>query len=168
MEESRPRVTQPEIINISRYKSRTRIVLEGFLTLAFWTGYLYLLTPLVTIALWVFGVQITYSELIGSEALKELMTLIKKGSILFFIITLIIVAWGYYNYLLFRIRGERRNSQVKICFDEDVSAQFHIDLETLQAAKMETCLLVNLTKDGIDVNPIPQIVSTDLIKVQIG
>lgn len=167
MEKPGPRVTQPEIIDISRYKSRTRFLLEGFLTLAFWTGFLYLLTPLVTIILWVFGVHIAYTELIGSEGFKELITLIKNGFLIFFIITVIIVSWGYYNYILFRIRGERRNSQVKICSDGDISAQFHLDLETLQAAKTETCLLITLNKDGIEVNPIPKIASTDLIKAQL-
>jgi poly-beta-1,6-N-acetyl-D-glucosamine biosynthesis protein PgaD len=167
MEEPRPRVTQFEIIDNTRYKSRTRTLLEGFLTLVFWTGFLYLLAPLVTIILWVFGVQIAYTELIGSEGFKELITLIKNGSIIIFIVTVIIVVWGYYNYLLFRIRGERRNSQVRISFDEDISARFHIDLERLQAAKRKTCLLVTLTKDGIDVNSKPKIASTDLIKGKI-
>ena len=94
MEEPRPRVTQLEIIDITRYKSRTRILLEGFLTLVFWTGFLYLLTPLVTIILWVFGVHIAYTELIGSEGFKELITLIKNGSFIIFIVTVVIVCLG--------------------------------------------------------------------------
>ena len=63
-----PRVTNPEIIDSWRLKSRTRILLESFLTLAFWSGFLYLLTPVVTLILWVFGVRIAYTELLGPMA----------------------------------------------------------------------------------------------------
>ena len=65
MGKSGPRVPNPKIIDSWHLKSRTRILLESFLTLAFWSGFLYLLTPVVTLILWVLGVQIAYTELIG-------------------------------------------------------------------------------------------------------
>jgi biofilm PGA synthesis protein PgaD len=151
MEKSRQRLTNPEIIDSWKYKSYTRIILESFLTLAFWTGFLYLLTPVVTLVLWLFGVRIAYSELIGPNGLIELVKIIKNGFFITSIVTVCILAWGYYNYLLFWIRGERRNSQVKICFDADFSAYYQLDLQTLQAAKEQSCLSVTLTDNGMEV-----------------
>ena len=64
---------------------------------------------------------------------------------------LMILSWGYYNYLWFRIRGERRNKQVLVCYDEDFSALYHLDLSTLQAAKKQNRLLVTLTDGRVKV-----------------
>jgi len=128
-------------------------LLESFVTLAFWTGFLYLLIPMVTLLLWVLGFKIAYAELIGVEGLMELVKIIKKSGITVFIITLIIMAWGYYNYLLFRIRGDRRSSRVMICFDEDFSTRYHLDLQTLRAAKEEHRLSVTLADGCLEVKP---------------
>lgn len=153
MEKSGSRSSNPEIIDSWRLKSRSRIFLESLVTLAFWTGFLYLLIPMVTLLLWIFGFKIAYAELIGAEGLMELVKIIKDSGIIIFIITLMIMAWGYYNYLLFRIRGDRRGSRVMICFDEDFASRYHLDLQTLRAAKEEPRLSVTLADDRIEVNP---------------
>ena len=153
MEESGSRSSNPEIIDSWQIKSRSRIFLESLVTLAFWTGFLYLLIPMVTLLLWIFGFKIAYAELIGAEGLNELVKIIKDSGIIIFFITLIIMAWGYYNYLLFRIRGDRRGSRVMICFDEDFASRYHLDLQTLRAAKEEPRLSVTLADDRIEVNP---------------
>lgn len=153
MEKSGSRVTNPEIIDSWRLKSFSRILLESFLTLAFWTGFLYLLIPMVTLGLWVFGVKIAYTELIGNQGIMELVKILKSSGIIILIITLILLTWSYYNYLLFRIRGERRNSRVMICHDEDFCALYHLDLQTLRAAKEQHRLLVTLTDGRVEVKP---------------
>jgi poly-beta-1,6-N-acetyl-D-glucosamine biosynthesis protein PgaD len=153
MEKSGSRASNPEIIDSWRLKSRSRILLESFVTLAFWTGFLYLLIPMVTLLLWIFGFKIAYAELIGAEGLRELVRIIKDSGIIILIITLIIMAWGYYNYLLFRIRGDRRGSRVMICFDEDFANRYHLDLQTLRAAKEEPRLCVTLADEHIAVEP---------------
>ncbi len=155
MEKSGPWSTHPEIIDRQDLKSRGRIMLESFITLAFWTGFVYLLVPLVTLCLWVFGVQIAYTQLFGAHGLVQLIKIIKGGGIMILFITLMILGWGYYNYLWFRIRGERRNKQVLICYDEDFSALYHLDLQTLQAAKERNRLLVTLTDGSVEVQPAP-------------
>jgi poly-beta-1,6-N-acetyl-D-glucosamine biosynthesis protein PgaD len=155
MEKSGPWSTHPEIIDRQDLKSRGRKMLESFITLAFWTGFVYLLVPLVTLCLWMFGVQIAYTQLIGAHGLDELIKIIKGSGIMVFFITLMILGWGYYNYLLFRIRGERRNSQVLICYDEDFSALYHLDIQTLQVAKEQSRLLVTLANGRVAVRPAP-------------
>lgn len=153
MEKSGSRSSNPELIDDWGIKSHARILLEGFVTLAFWTGFLYLLIPIVTLLLWIFGVKIAYAELIGAEGLKELINIIKESGIIILVIALIITAWGYYNYLIFRFRGDRRGSQVAICFDEDFAKRYHLGLETLQAAKEESRLAVTLTDGCLKVEP---------------
>ncbi len=155
MEKSGSRNTNPEIIDDWRLKSRTRIFLESLLTLAFWTGFLYLLVPMVTFILWLFGVQIAYTELIGSQGYAALIKILKDSGLVVLVITLIILAWGYYNYFMFRLRGERRGSRVAICFDEDFSKLCRLDVETLKAAKEQTRLLVTLAGDHLEVESSP-------------
>jgi poly-beta-1,6-N-acetyl-D-glucosamine biosynthesis protein PgaD len=159
MEKPGSRAANPEIIDSWRLKSRFRILLESFLTLAFWTGFLYLLTPLLTLLLWAFGVRIAYTELLGAQGFIELIKIFKSGFYTVVTVGVLIMGWGYYNYLMFRIKGERRNSQVKICFDQDFSARFQIDLQTLQAAKEQSCLSVTLTEGGMEVKPAPALAS---------
>jgi poly-beta-1,6-N-acetyl-D-glucosamine biosynthesis protein PgaD len=153
MEKPGPWSTYPEIIDRQDLKSRGRMILESFITLVFWSGFIYLLVPIVTLCLWVFGVQIAYTQLIGAQGMAELIKIIKESGIMVFFITVMIVGWGYYNYLRFRIRGERRNSRVMICYDEDFSALYHLDLQTLQAAKTKNRLLVTLTVGRLEVQP---------------
>jgi poly-beta-1,6-N-acetyl-D-glucosamine biosynthesis protein PgaD len=155
MEKSGPWSSHPEIIDRRDLKSLGRRILESFLTLAFWTGFVYLLVPLVTLCLWVFGVHISYTQLIGAQGLAQLLKIIKGGGLMVLFITMMILGWGYYNYLGFRIRGERRNKQVLICHDEDFSALYHLDLSILQAAKEQNHLLVSLTDGRVEVLPTP-------------
>jgi poly-beta-1,6-N-acetyl-D-glucosamine biosynthesis protein PgaD len=153
MEESGSRDPHPKIIDRQDLKSRSRILIESLITLAFWTGFLYLLVPLVTLCLWVFGVKIAYTELIGAKGVAEFVKIIKSSGIIIFFVTLIILGWTYYNYLWFRVRGERRNSRVMICYDEDFSALYHLDLQTLQKAKTQNRLVVTFTDGHLEVQP---------------
>jgi poly-beta-1,6-N-acetyl-D-glucosamine biosynthesis protein PgaD len=153
MEESGSRAAYPEIIDRQDLKSSSRMLLESFITVAFWTGYAYLLVPFVTLCLWLFGVHISYTEMIGDQGLAEFVRIIRSGGILVFFITIMILGWSCYNYLLFRFRGERRNSRVMICYDEDFSALYHLDLETLQEAKKQSRLVVSLYGGCIRVHP---------------
>lgn len=150
------RTTNPEIIDSWRLKSFSRIVLESIITLAFWTGFLYLLVPVVTLGLWVVGVKIAYTELIGNQGILELVKILKSSGLIIFVITVILLAWSYYNYLLFRVRGERRNSRVSICYDEDLCALSGLDLQTLRAAKEQARLLVALNDGRVAVKPAPK------------
>jgi poly-beta-1,6-N-acetyl-D-glucosamine biosynthesis protein PgaD len=155
MEKSRSRATNPEIIDSWQFKSWSRILLEGLITLAFWTGFLYLLIPMVTLGLWLFGINIAYTELIGNQGIMELVRILKSSGIIILVITLILLTWSYYNYLLFWIRGERRGSRVMICFDEDFCDRYHLDVQTLQAAKQQPRLSVTLTDGRVEVKPAP-------------
>ena len=42
---------------------------------------------------------------------------------------------------------------MRVCYDEDFSAHFQLDLQTLKAAKQQSCLSVTLTDGGMEVKP---------------
>lgn len=153
MEKSGPRVAYPEIIDREDLKSSGRKFLENLITMAFWTGYIYLMVPLVTLCLWVFGVHFAFTEIIGDQGLAELARIIRSGGIIVLSITIMILGWSCYNYWLIRVRGERRNSRVMICYDEDFSALYHLNLEALQDAKKQSRLVVTLSDNCIKVQP---------------
>jgi poly-beta-1,6-N-acetyl-D-glucosamine biosynthesis protein PgaD len=155
MGESGPGPPHPKIINRRDLKSRSRMVMESLITLAFWTSFIYLLIPLVTLCLWMFGVKIAYTELIGNRGLSAFIKIIKNSSTVVFYISLIILGWSYYNYFLFKIRGDRRNTRVMICYDEDFCALYHLDLETLHGAKEQRRLMVTLTGGRVEVQSAP-------------
>ncbi len=140
--------SHPEIIDRRDIKSRWRIFFEGLLTLAFWSGFLYLLAPVATILLWYLGFKFGYAELVGAEGLKAFSLVLTRGGVLVLIITLLIIGWSYYNYMWFRIRGERRNSRASVCFEQDFCKLYNIDLEVLQKAKKEKSLRVYYMGDN--------------------
>jgi hypothetical protein len=63
------------------------------------------------------------------------MRLFKNAGWLTTIVLLITISWSYYNYFVYKIRGERRGSRVEICFDKDLADFFKVDPEVLEKAK---------------------------------
>jgi len=51
------------------------------------------------------------------------------------IIVIGMLFWSYYNYLIVKIRGERRGSRVSVCFDKDMADFCKIDVNVLEKAK---------------------------------
>jgi len=108
-------------------KSPLRKFVEDFITVVCWGLYLYLLLPLLTLVLWVFGVQTIYDQIIGAKGYEELVRLLQNGGITVLIIFLIVSGWTYYNYLWFLRRGERRGGQVKISSDVEMAGMLGTD-----------------------------------------
>jgi len=108
-------------------KSPLRKFVEDFITVVCWGLYLYLLLPLLTLVLWVFGVKTIYDQIIGAKGYEELVRLLQNGGITVLIIFLIVSGWTYYNYLWFLRRGERRGGQVKISSDVEMAGMLGTD-----------------------------------------
>jgi poly-beta-1,6-N-acetyl-D-glucosamine biosynthesis protein PgaD len=96
----------PEVFVQDEVKSPLRRIVEDFITVVCWGIYLYLLLPLFTLVLWVFGVQTIYDQIIGQKGYEELSRLLANGGITVLVIFLIVSGWTYYNYLWFLRRGE--------------------------------------------------------------
>jgi len=152
MDQSGSRYSYPEVIDLGKLKSKYRIFLESVITITFWWVFFYLLFPLITLVFWLLGVHLLFVELIGNEGYMALIRLLKNSGLLTFFIMFIILGWAYYNYFWFRIRGERRNKQVKICFDEDFAKLYNIDIETLREAKTRRSLVIQSRENGLSIS----------------
>jgi len=82
----------PEVFVQDEVKSPLRRIVEDFITVVCWGIYLYLLLPLFTLVLWVFGVQTIYDQIIGQKGYEELSRLLANGGITVLVIFLIVSA----------------------------------------------------------------------------
>jgi biofilm PGA synthesis protein PgaD len=121
-----------EVFINNEVRSPLRRVVEDFITVVCWGVYLYLLLPMFTLLLWVFGIQTIFDELIGAKGYEELIRLLQNGGITTLVIFLIISGWTYYNYIWFLRRGERRGGQVRISSDVEMAALLETDISAME------------------------------------
>jgi len=122
----------PEVFVQDEVRSLLRRFVEDTITVVCWGIYLYLLLPLLTLVLWVFGVQTIYDQIIGEKGYEELARLMQNGGITVLVIFLIVSGWTYYNYLWFLRRGERRGGRVKISSDVEMAGMLGTDSAALE------------------------------------
>ncbi|HQL90719.1 MAG TPA: poly-beta-1,6-N-acetyl-D-glucosamine biosynthesis protein PgaD [Syntrophales bacterium] len=122
----------PEVFVQDEVRSLLRRFVEDTITVVCWGIYLYLLLPLLTLVLWVFGVQTIYDQIIGEKGYEELARLLQNGGITVLVIFLIVSGWTYYNYLWFLRRGERRGGRVKISSDVEMAGMLGTDSAALE------------------------------------
>ena len=144
MEESGQGPSHPEVFVKDEVKSPLRRGVENFITTVCWGIYLYLLLPIFTLVLWIFGIQTIYTELFGAKGYEELIRLLKNGGITTLVILIIISGWTYYNYFWFKRRGERRGNSVRISSDADMSALLETDVSAMEeirkSRRLEICV----------------------------
>jgi poly-beta-1,6-N-acetyl-D-glucosamine biosynthesis protein PgaD len=109
-----------------------RKFVEDSITVVCWGIYLYLLLPLFTLVLWVFGIQTIYDQIIGAKGYEELIRLLANGGITVLVVLLIVTGWTYYNYIWFLRRGERRGGQVRISSDVEMSGMLGTDSTAME------------------------------------
>jgi len=132
MEEPGQGPPHSEIIVQDEVKSPLRRVVEDTITVVCWGVYLYLLLPMFTLVLWIFGIQTIFDQIIGERGYEELIRLLANGGITTLVILLLISGWTYYNYLWFMRRGERRGNQVRISSDVEMSAMLETDITAME------------------------------------
>ncbi len=152
MAQSRPRASYPKIIDRPELKTPWRYLLEGSFTLAFWALWIYWISPILTVLLWIMGVRIFYSELFSQEGLLELFSILKQAGLVLVLIAGTLLGWSYYNYMQFLHRGERRRTYVPYCQDEDVAEFFRIDPNLLREAKKHSRVEIHLGEKGINIH----------------
>jgi len=144
MEKSGQGNPHPEIIVRDEAKSRLRVAVEGLLTVAFWVLYVYVLLPIFTLVLWVFGVRTIYDEIFGLKGYMALIDILKNGGLITIAILAILAGWAFYNYRLFMSRGERRSSRVSISNDREISRLLSVDLDGLESIRQLHRLTVKI------------------------
>ena len=121
-----------EVFVEDKVKSPLRRFIEDFITVVCWGIYLYLLLPMFTLVLWIFGIQTIYDQIIGEKGYEELIRLLANGGITVLVVLVIITGWTYYNYLWFLRRGERRGGQVKISSDMEMAGMLETDINAME------------------------------------
>jgi poly-beta-1,6-N-acetyl-D-glucosamine biosynthesis protein PgaD len=148
MEKSGQRAANPEIIDEPRLVTKKRIFFETSITLGFWGLVLYLIALVITFILWLFGVNIIYTE-IYRPGFSQMIDLLQRAGRITSVVVLLELLWCYYNYITFRIRGERRGQQVNICYDDEIAKFFKVDLEELEKVKKFSRVIVVMKGDAI-------------------
>ncbi len=148
MEKSGSRTSYPEVINEKGLRTWKRVFIETGITLGFWGLILYLLAIVITFILWYCGFNLAYYQLyvIG---FYEMQRLFSNAILVSTVVVTLSLLWSYYNVFLIKIKGERRRSQVSICFDEDMAKLLHIDIDLLRKIKECPAISVSFNQDEI-------------------
>ena len=100
------------LIHKPRKQPRLQRTAWGFVTLGFWMVYLYMLTPLLTLVLWLLGIRTTLLELYTREHQVETFLLFSLP-IIAGVCTLMLISWAEYNRFRFS-RGDRRAQRADV------------------------------------------------------
>jgi len=148
MAESGQRAPYPKIIDVRGLKTKKRVFWETVLTLGLWGVFLYLIGFIAAFILWLLGLRLLSREIyeMGSP---EIVRLFKNAVWVTAIVVLPLLLWSYYNYFLFKIRGERRCSRVGICFDKYLADFFKVDPEMLEKVKNYSRVSIVMEGDTI-------------------
>lgn len=129
------------IIDKPELKSILRKITEGSITFILWLCWSYFILPLVNLFLWLLGIRLFYREALSHQGYLYFLEVLQKGGFIIFVITLLIIGWIYYNYLLFKKRGERRKG-TKVINDEEIAALYNIDPNTSNKFKKQSLVKV--------------------------
>lgn len=153
MEKSGQGNPHPEIIVRDEAKSRLRVAVEALLTIAFWVFYIYVLLPIFTLILWVFGVRTIFDEVFGRKGYMALIDILKNGGLITAAILALLAGWAFYNYRLFLKRGDRRSSRVSISSDREIARLLNVDPDALEGFRMNHRLKIRVEGERYLVEP---------------
>jgi len=114
--------------------TKLRRVSEWTYNLLAWAFWLFLLRPLVILALWYLGVRLAYHQMVFLEGFDN-PQFFAFGSLSIIFIFTIAFAWNRYN--LIRFKGLDRRKPPGNCTEEDLAKHYKIspkDVESFQAA----------------------------------
>jgi poly-beta-1,6-N-acetyl-D-glucosamine biosynthesis protein PgaD len=136
---------------LARHWSRRRPLPAGIvsaLTLLFWGAWLYLVLPLVSLVLWVFGVRFFIREIAegGYEAL--LGSLFAYSSVLLVLVGLLAL-WITWNVVRYGGDKDRRTAKKAEAEDAKVREAFDLDESLLSALRGQRFVRVDLNGGGL-------------------
>jgi hypothetical protein len=65
------------------------------------------------------------------------------------VVMILSLLWSYYNVILIKIKGDRRGSQVSICFNRDMANLYHIKPDVLEKARNYSAISVSFDQGDI-------------------
>ena len=117
------------------------------LTVGFWAVWLYLVMPLVSLLLWVFGVRFSFEELTKDGLGGLLASLVSYSSILLALVGLLAL-WITWNVVRYGGSHDRRTAKRTDVTDPEVEEAFRLDDGLLAALRGERFLCIDLDRDG--------------------
>lgn len=121
--------------------------LVSLLTIGFWAVWLYLVMPLISLLLWVFGVRFFVEELTkdGLEGLRN--SLVSYSSILLVLVGLLGL-WITWNVVRYGGSNDRRTAKRAEVTDPEIAQAFHLDEGQLATMRAERHVRIDLDRDG--------------------
>ena len=147
MGKSGQRIAGPKVILKDNLRSNLRQIVEGIISMVCWVFLIYILLPIITLILWLLGFKIFYHQVVLDYNYKAFLTLLGDGGLIVFTIFTILIGWTYYNYALFKIRGERRLNRCFISNDQDAARILNTDVKSVDKFKKCVRLKVNVLDD---------------------
>lgn len=135
------------IIDNKERKTLIRKISEGFVTFFLWIVWGYFILPILTILVWVIGIDLFYSDVISRQGYLYFIETLKTGGITILIVIFLTLSWVYYNFYLFGKIGKRRKYSGK-ANDEEMAAFFKIKPENLKKIKNQSLIKVNISSDS--------------------
>ncbi len=118
-------MSQIQLIDAHDFKTWTRVLAEGVLTLAMWAVGLYVFLPLMALAALVIGFEALFEY--DPHILHELKGHISIIFTTFAAAIAIFVSWGYYNYMLY-CRRERREKKARAALANRAPGRWDFDI----------------------------------------
>jgi biofilm PGA synthesis protein PgaD len=108
------------------------------LTVFFWTSYVYLLLPLVTLLAWYLGFNAVYEEMVMRRGWEALVRLIGFYGAIVLAMAAVQIGWALINWMRFagkRDRRRERECKVDMTFAEPMFLTDAVDFPAWQNAK---------------------------------
>ncbi len=118
-----------EVIENPSLRSIPRIIGEWGVTVLIWAFWVYLLSPLLSLGLWLLGIHFFYREVVVSAGYVEFFVLVRKLGLVVMSVFLLLRFWGLYNYWFFG-RRNRRNQVEETSF-ESLSRIFRLPVKVI-------------------------------------
>lgn len=99
------------------------------LTVFFWIVWIYIWTPLITVAFWWFGIEAVYTDVFTYTSFKLFMADVGRYFITISIFCTGLIFWAIYN--LFRFRNTSRYKESEAVSLEEISNYANIKKESL-------------------------------------
>ena len=108
------------------------------LTVVFWSSYIYLLLPLVTLLAWYLGFNAVYEEMVMRRGWEALVRLIGFYGAIVLAMAVVQIGWALVNWMRFAGKRDRRRDReckVDMNFAESMFLTDAVDLPAWQSAK---------------------------------
>lgn len=137
---------RPLIIDSPSLQSLRQRYLSATFTFIFWTIWIFLWTPLLTLIGWLLGLDLVYIEMIELKGYQAVVADFGLFLICIGIIGSILGIWAAYNF--FRFKDMERRAAIKPVDNPQLAAFFQVDPQTLTRQQKTQCLSVSFDSLG--------------------